>query len=74
MFWKEDKKSLASKKKIRKAKPSLCSNLIDSHTCAVGGVYLVIAMVLVPDHKLLQFACDVVGGANVGVPIGIHTI
>jgi hypothetical protein len=40
-------------------------NVINVHTCAFGGVNLVVAMVLIMDVELLEFACDMVSGTSV---------
>jgi hypothetical protein len=50
------------------------TNLTDSHTCAIGGVDLVVAVVLVPGGELLQCPGDVIGSTSVGVPSCIYAV
>jgi hypothetical protein len=41
------------------------------HTCTVGRVDLIMAIVAVMHGQLLKFSSDVVGGAGIKVPFGI---
>jgi len=50
------------------------TNWIDSHTCAVGGVDLVVAVVFVPSRELLQLAGNVIGGTSISVPVCIYAV
>ena len=48
--------------------------MTDSHTCAVGGVNLVVAVILVSCSELIELTGDLVSGASVSIPIGIYTV
>jgi hypothetical protein len=48
--------------------------LVDSHSCTIGRVHLIGAVVLVSHGEFLQFTRDVIGSTGFGVPICIHAI
>ena len=53
---------------------SCMTNMTNHHTCAVGSVDAILPAVLLTDSHLLELPRDVVGGASVGIPVGIDTI
>jgi len=50
------------------------TNLVDSHTYAVGGVHLIDAVVLVPHVEFVQLTDDVIGSIRIDVPIHVDAV
>lgn len=50
------------------------TDMINFHTCPIGGMDMLVAGVLVTDRKLLEVACDMIGGSGVHIPIGIDSV
>lgn len=50
------------------------TNMFNFHTCTVGDVNQVVAVVFVTSCTLLQLADDVVSGLGIGVPVGVNVV
>src|SRR4051812_47284652 len=50
------------------------TNMLDVHTCAIGRVDLIMAIVPLLHGELIQLTSDVVGGARVTIPVGVDTV
>jgi hypothetical protein len=50
------------------------TNMTNAHTLSIGRVDLLTALVLLSHGELVELTGDVVGGAGVAIPIGVHAI
>ena len=50
------------------------TNISDLHTCAVGSMNLVTAVVLVAHSQAFQLACNMISSAGVHIPVRIYTV
>lgn len=61
--------------KITSGSTNIClTNMSNFHTCSVGHVHLVMAVVSLPHGELVELSGDVICGACVNVPIGVDAV
>ena len=50
------------------------TNMVNFHTCAIGGVDLFLSIIFVTDCHFLQLTCDMICRSAIHIPIGVNTI
>ena len=67
-------KDILKKKFTRRGMKSCISNITDVHTCAIGGVNLLMSAIFVTNSQLLKFAGDMICGATISIPVGVDAV